>query len=178
VAPSLRTCHGDGASGCKPHDIQYSTPCFVDSSSSKEYLHSHSSNLPIGGAVLVGLAIFLRVPGRSSTFRSLPLKAKIDNMDPLGSILIMGAACCLLLAMQWGGDAKPWNSPDVIGCLVGAAIIGTLFLHWQWRRQERALIIPRVFKQRSIWTGSISVFFLGAQAYAVRRLHFISAQFC
>lgn len=97
-------------------------------------------------------------------------------MDPLGSILIMGSACCLLLALQWGGDGRPWDSSDVIGCLVGAVILAALFLLWQWRRQERALIIPRVFKQRSIWTGSISVFFLGAQAYAVSYLYFLFAQ--
>ncbi|KAH8763620.1 major facilitator superfamily domain-containing protein [Diaporthe sp. PMI_573] len=124
-------------------------------------------NLPIGGVVLAGLAIFLRVPANSSTYRTLPLKTKLDNMDPLGSMLIMGAACCLLLALQWGGDAKLWSSADVIGCLVGAVSIGTLFLCWQWKRQERALIIPRVFKRRSVWTGSMSLFFLGAQAYAV-----------
>lgn len=124
--------------------------------------------------MLVGLAIFLRVPSRSTAFRSLPLKTKLDNMDPLGSMLIMGAACCLLLALQWGGDAKPWNSPDVIGCLVGAVTIGVIFLLWQWKRQERALIIPRVFKQRSVWTGSVALFCLGAQAYAVGQIDSVS----
>ncbi|ROW18055.1 hypothetical protein VPNG_00330 [Cytospora leucostoma] len=123
-------------------------------------------NLPIGGVVLAGLAIFLRVPRRSS-MHSLPLKTKIDNMDPLGSVLIMGSACCLLLALQWAGDTKPWKSSDVIGCLAGGVSISVLFILWQRKRQERALITPRVFKQRSIWTGCTSLFFLGAQAYAV-----------
>lgn len=99
-------------------------------------------------------------------------------MDPLGSILIMGAACCLLLALQWGGDAKPWSSSDVIGCLAGAVSIGALFICWQWKRQERALLTPRIFKKRSIWTGSISLFFLGAQGYAVSHLHSVIPLLC
>lgn len=99
-------------------------------------------------------------------------------MDPIGSMLIMGSACCILLALQWGSDSKPWSSADVIGCLAGGVSIGALFLYWQRKRQEHALIPPRIFKQRSIWTGSISLFFLGAQAYAVGQLHYVFPHPC
>lgn len=131
---------------------------------------SESSNLPIGGLVLIGLTLFLKIPGARNEHRALPLKTKLKNMDLLGALIFVGAACCLLLALQWGGQTKPWKSADVIGCLVGTVVLGVLFLYWQWRRKENALITPRVFMQRSIWTASGVLFFLGAQGYSVSAL--------
>ncbi|OTA91517.1 hypothetical protein M434DRAFT_342951 [Hypoxylon sp. CO27-5] len=122
-------------------------------------------NLPIGAAVLIGLTIFLKIKGAPNKDRKLPFKVKISNTDPFGCLLFIAAVMCLLLALQWGGQTKPWSSSDVIGCLVGAVLIAALFVYMQWRRQDTALIAPRVFGKRSIWTGAMVLFFLGAQTY-------------
>lgn len=160
---------GGGVFGCELHissDIQilvYINPC---------------SNLPIGALVLIGLTIFLRLRGAPNKDRALPFTTKISNMDPLGCLVFVGAACCLLLVLQWGGQTKPWNSPDVIGCLVGSVAIAALFILLQWRRGDRALIPFRVFKKRSIWTGAMVLFFLGAQTYIVSLLSIMFSHPC
>ncbi|KAI7782175.1 hypothetical protein LA080_013719 [Diaporthe eres] len=122
-------------------------------------------NLPVGGLVLLGLTVFLRLKGEQGSDRDLALKAKLQKMDPLGCLLFTAAACCLLLALQWGGQTKPWNSPDVIGCLVGAFSIGSCFTWVQLKRGDNALIPLRVLHKRSVWTGAMVLFFLGAQTY-------------
>jgi hypothetical protein len=88
-------------------------------------------------------------------------------MDPLGCIIFIGSICCFLFALQWGGQTKPWKSATVIGLLVGAVGLAAVFIGIQWRLQERALIAPRVYKKRSIWTGAKVLFFTGAATYLV-----------
>ncbi|KAI1130787.1 MFS general substrate transporter [Nemania abortiva] len=122
-------------------------------------------NLPLGAVVLVGLTIFLKLRGTPNKDRSLPLSTKLNNMDPIGCFTFIGAIVSLLLALQWGGQSKPWSSSDVIGTLVGAIAIGTLFVYLQWRRKDTALIPLRILGKRSIWTGSMVLLFLGAQTY-------------
>lgn len=141
-------------------------------------------NVPIGAAVLVGITLTLRATNvvraddegsdenenkneTSKNPRRLPLKTKLLKMDPLGCVLFLGAVCSLLLALQWGGQTKPWKHPDVAGCLAGAAVLASLFGYWQWKRGDDALIPLRVLKYRSIWTGGIVLFLLGAAAYVV-----------
>ncbi|KAI1821855.1 MFS general substrate transporter [Xylaria intraflava] len=122
-------------------------------------------NLPIGAVVLLGLTIFLKLQKSQNENRALPLKKKLYNMDPLGCLVFIGAVTSLLLAFHWAGQTKPWSSSDVIGCLVGAGLIGILFIYLQWKRGNSALIPLRVFRYRSIWTGSMVLFFLGAITY-------------
>lgn len=95
-------------------------------------------------------------------------------MDPLGCLVFIGAVCCLLLALQWGGQSKPWSSSTVIGLLVGFVALSGLFGYLQWRRQDRALIPLRVLRQRSIFTGAMVLFFLGASTYLVSTSFFKS----
>lgn len=124
-------------------------------------------NLPIGALVLILLSLFLRIKGKENESRKLPFKQKLANTDPVGCFVFIGAVCCLLLALQWGGQSKPWRSSMVIGLLVGFIALGCLFVYLQWRRQDRALISLRVFRKRSIFTGAMVLFFLGASTYLV-----------
>lgn len=124
-------------------------------------------NLPIGAVVLILLSLFLRIKGTENESRKLPFKRKLASMDPVGCFVFIAAICCLLLALQWGGQSKPWRSSTVIGLLVGFVALGCLFVYLQWRRQDRALIPLRVFRKRSIFTGAMVLFFLGASTYLV-----------
>ncbi|KAI1287578.1 MFS general substrate transporter [Xylaria venustula] len=124
-------------------------------------------NVPIGVVVLVALTIFLKVQMTQSEDRALPLRTKLYNMDFLGCLVFIGSVTTLLLALHWAGQTKPWNSSDVIGCLVGAGLLGILFVYLQWKRGSTALIPLRVLKTRSVWTGSMVLFFLGAGTYLI-----------
>jgi hypothetical protein len=88
-------------------------------------------------------------------------------MDPVGCILFIGAVCCLLLALQWGGQTKPWDSPTVIGLLVTSVVLAAIFILVQLKLKEAALIPLDVFSRRSIWTGALALYSLGSMTYLV-----------
>ena len=82
-------------------------------------------------------------------------------MDLTGTILFIGATCCLVLALQWGGQTMPWNTSIIIGLFVGFGILTVLFAFVQYRRGENALTPIRVLRQRSILASSMFLFFIG-----------------
>jgi hypothetical protein len=94
------------------------------------------------------------------------LKEKLLQMDFLGTTLIMGSSLTLLLALQYGGVTHPWNSSAVIGLLVGFGVmVITLIIIEIWQG-ERAMLTPRLMRQRAVWVSSVWGFFF-AGAYFV-----------
>ena len=61
---------------------------------------------------MVFIFLLLKIPDRETT--KLPLKQKLSQLDFWGTSALVPGIVCLLLALQWGGNAKPWNSADVI----------------------------------------------------------------
>lgn len=99
----------------------------------------------------------------------MTLSQKLLMLDPLGCLFIMSAAVCLLLAFQWGGQSKAWNSPTVIGLLVAFPLILGLFALAQRKQGEDAIFPPWLLKQRSILAGCLFSFFLSMPSYIVSR---------
>lgn len=121
--------------------------------------------------VLVLLFLFLKIRGTENENRMLPIMAKLNHTDPLGCLVFIGAVCCFLLALQWGGQFRQWNSSTIIGLLVGSGLLSCVFGYLQWELGERATIPLRVLRQRSILAGSGVLFFLGASTYVVLESH-------
>lgn len=80
----------------------------------------------------------------------VPLREKLLQMDIVGTFTIIAALVCFLLAMQWGGLTKAWNSPDVVGTLVGFFVLTIVFVTIEALLGERALMVPRLLKTRAI----------------------------
>lgn len=40
------------------------------------------------------------------------------RLDWIGTFLSLAMVTMLLLALQWGGNTKPWSDPGVIVCLI------------------------------------------------------------
>jgi len=74
-------------------------------------------------------------------------------MDIPGFLLVTASVVCYLLAMQWGGALKSWGSADVIGTLVGCVVLFFAFLAVEWFQGERALLLPKILKNRAIAHG-------------------------
>ena len=84
------------------------------------------------------------------------------KFDPLGTALILTASVCLLLALQWGGAAYPWDSGRVIAVFVMA---GVTFIAWvvlQYLQGDEATVPPSVVTQRSVAGASLYSVFLSA----------------
>lgn len=68
----------------------------------------------------------------------------------------------LLLAVEWGGTQYSWNSPTIIGLFCGSAAALLLFLVWEHKRGERALLPLSILKQRIVWSSCLQTFFICA----------------
>jgi hypothetical protein len=114
-------------------------------------------NLPIGGASATVILFLFQAPAASK-----PVKAswteRIFQMDPLGTLTIMAAAICYLLALQWGGTTKAWKSSSVVGTLVGFVLFVIMFGVVEWKMGERALLPGSLLGRRAIMVNCIYIF--------------------
>jgi MFS family permease len=83
-------------------------------------------------------------------------------MDPIGVALVMSGIITFILAVEYGGQKKPWNSSTVIGLLVGSALIWIAFVAWEWFNDERAMLPRRLVSKRYVWQPSAFQFFYAA----------------
>jgi MFS family permease len=105
-------------------------------------------NLPVGG-ISTAIIIFIFQTPKQARPQQATLKEKILQMDLPGTFIFMAALVCLILALQWGGASKSWGSADVVGTLVGFAAILAVFIALEIYQDERALLVPRILKQKS-----------------------------
>ncbi|ETS73853.1 hypothetical protein PFICI_14799 [Pestalotiopsis fici W106-1] len=124
-------------------------------------------NVPIGAVVLVLIFFLFHVPegSRDKTFDSMTFTQKLMKMDPLGSLFIISAVVCILLALQWGGQTMPWNSATVIGLLVAFPLFLGLFAFMQWKQGVDATLPLWLLKQRSMVATAIFSFFSAMPSY-------------
>lgn len=78
-------------------------------------------NLPLG---LIALAM------TSNALRYVPVQRRNHSLDWFGAALMMVAAVSLLLALTWGGVRFEWLSWQIIGLMLGSALLWSLF---SWR---------------------------------------------
>ncbi|KAJ4312032.1 hypothetical protein N0V84_010145 [Fusarium piperis] len=115
-------------------------------------------NLPIGGAVLAVLFLFLHVPRVTHTET---FKRQFIRMDPIGTVLFLPGIVCLILALQWGGASDPWSDGRIIALFVVAGVLLLAFVGVQVWRQEDATTPPRIISQRSVACGIVYAMCIG-----------------
>lgn len=108
-------------------------------------------NLPIGGLAAGIILLFYRAPP-PLPFLDAPLKEKVLQMDLGGTLLLLSALVCYVLALQWGGISLPWSDSKVVGTLVGFALLLIVYGIVQWIQKERAAMIGRLFRRNVIIT--------------------------
>ena len=114
-------------------------------------------NLPIGGAAFAIILFSLTAP-RSVQPVKVDLKEKILQMDVPGTLLLIAAIVCLILALGSGGVTKPWSNSSVIGELVGFGLLLICFGLIEWYSGGRALIQGRLLKKRIIYISIVYIF--------------------
>jgi predicted MFS family arabinose efflux permease len=92
-------------------------------------------NLPIGVLALIVIAVVL--PARSAR--------QSHRIDYLGTVLLGGAATCVVLLTSWGGTTYPWASGEIIGLGV-AAVALTVLWWWSARRAAEPVLPLRLFR--------------------------------
>lgn len=123
-------------------------------------------NLPIGGLAAGMIVLFFKAPPQACA-QNVPLREVLLQMDASGIVLLLGAIICFLLAIQWGGTAKVWKSADVVGTLVGFGVLLIAFAINQLWLQEKAMIPPRLLKDRTILFSCLFTFFFSGSFYVL-----------
>lgn len=111
-------------------------------------------NLPLGGVSAAIIILFFQTPPAAKP-ADATLKEKFLQMDPLGTVLIMGAITSFILAMQYGGATKAWDSSEVIGLLVGFVLMTIAFVVLEWHQGERSMLTFRLMRNRNVWVNGV-----------------------
>ena len=100
-------------------------------------------------------------------YAGLSVREKLKGFDFLGAIVIVGAICCILLALQWAGTTYAWRSSQVIGLFIGFFSLTIVFMGIQWKLGEDGTIPPRIMCQRTVLFGCLFLFFMLTSSYIV-----------
>ncbi|KAK0945006.1 hypothetical protein LTR29_003598 [Friedmanniomyces endolithicus] len=107
-------------------------------------------------------------PKRRSDYPRMSLKQILWAIDPIGSLLFIGAATLLLLALDWAGGAYAWSDAQVAAPLgIGFGLL-VLFCLYEWKGRTDGMVAHVFFK------GSPN-FALSCFAFAVEGWIFYSA---
>ncbi|KAF2679050.1 MFS gliotoxin efflux transporter glia [Lentithecium fluviatile CBS 122367] len=123
-------------------------------------------NLPLGGPIVVLLLLFLRVPKH---IKPAPATWKeiIFQLDLPGFTLLLAALVCLTLALQWGGQAKPWKDGSVIATLVLWVVLMIIFFMVEGFQGDRAMVPLKLLKPRMTWTNVLYSFTSNSALYQI-----------
>ncbi|OJJ43509.1 hypothetical protein ASPZODRAFT_74146 [Penicilliopsis zonata CBS 506.65] len=116
-------------------------------------------NLPLGAAVGAFL-LFNTIPEPKPKDPPLQiLRSVIKELDLIGFLLVCPAVVMFLLGLQFGGNEYAWDSPVVIGLIIGGAATFAVFLVWEWRQGDDAMVPLAMLKHRVIWSAAATMFF-------------------
>ena len=106
-------------------------------------------NLPVGSTTFLIILVFFSTPKHAVPANGAA-KRRWYAFDFPGMVLLVGALICFCLALQNGGLTTAWNSNTSIGLLFGFGTMTIAFAIIEWRQGERALLVGRIVKRRSI----------------------------
>ncbi|KAI8625483.1 putative MFS transporter [Xylariaceae sp. FL1651] len=125
-------------------------------------------NLPIGGTTILLLLLCFKTPAHSRVAHTTTKEAPF-LFDVPGMAILIGTLVAILLVLQDGGVTKPWNDQVVIGLIVGFGALSILLGAVEWFQGERAMVVPRIMKRRTIWV--LALFNLTAQGSGFARTY-------
>lgn len=132
---------------------------------------SHSSqlgfyiNLPLG-AFTAFFLLFLSIPEQTRKPNVSVVLSKLHHhLDLVGFLLFAPAILQLLLALQYGVNQYPWNSPRVIGLFCGFAANFAIWIFWNRYKGNDALLPHSMLKLRPVWTSALYQAFMISAVY-------------
>jgi hypothetical protein len=80
----------------------------------------------------------------------------IPDLDLVGFLIFSPASIMFLMALQFGsGETYAWNSATIIGLFVGAGLMGIIFVFWERRMGDRAMLPGSLLKQRIVLVSAL-----------------------
>jgi MFS family permease len=141
-------------------------------------------NLPLGVFCVAFTAYGFHDPVSNSEI-DLPLWEKVKRTNPLGTLLIVPALTCFLMALQLGGSTYGWGNWRIILMFILFGVLLSAFGYLQYRQGEEATLPIRILRKRSILAGLwysaccdgilavtesyISIYFQGVRGYTATK---------
>lgn len=116
----------------------------------------------IGGIILFVLFLIQIPDRRVQSNKDLNRRETLQSLDLPGLALFTPTTVMFLLALEWGGTTYKWNSSIIIGLFCGAAGMLVVFLAWEKKRKDTAMIPLSLLKQRVVWSSCLTYGFIGA----------------
>lgn len=112
-------------------------------------------NLPLGAVTAVLVLFFMRVPKTATLLKRVYIHQQIMSIDVEGTVLFIPGIISLPLALQWGGIKDEWKSGRIIGLFVTSGVLMAGFVAVQIWKQDRAMVPPRIFLNRTVWSAGL-----------------------
>ncbi|USP77299.1 efflux pump protein [Curvularia clavata] len=109
-------------------------------------------NLP-AGSVAAFFLIFINFP---EVIKKEPISLALihkvaPQLDLFGFLLFVPPSIMFILALQFGsGNTFAWDSATVIGCLIGSGVLFVIFIIWEGRMGDRAMIPGYLLRNRIV----------------------------
>lgn len=111
-------------------------------------------NLPVCGLALCMVVLFLKLPTPPGT-----LYEKIQRMDAIGNILIVGSTTSVVIALSWGGVKFAWSSPQVLPALIIGLVGTVVFFVYEATLAKHPMVPFTILKNRTSISGYLQTFF-------------------
>ncbi|PQE04871.1 major Facilitator Superfamily protein [Rutstroemia sp. NJR-2017a BBW] len=122
-------------------------------------------NIPICGAALAAILLFMRVKDGGSTVNN-GQKSKFLQLDYLGNLIFIPSIISVLLGLVMGGIEYPWSSWHVILPLV-LGIIGWIAFHIQQHFSSNPSVPTRLFSNRTSAAAFVLTFLSSVLVQAI-----------
>lgn len=106
-------------------------------------------NLPTGAVTIGTLMLFFHPPQKTTADAQGTALNKMNQLDLIGCGVFVPSIVMAFLALQWGGDQHPWRSATIIGLFVGFTASMVIFVLWELRKGEQAMIPFPLLRGRS-----------------------------
>jgi Fungal trichothecene efflux pump (TRI12) len=88
-------------------------------------------------------------PALGNQYQGMSKWRRWVHLDWIGGILCLGGITSLLLALQWGGTIKPWNSATIVALFCVGAVVLLAFLLFEWHQKWHAILPLSLFARRT-----------------------------
>ncbi|KAH5303795.1 hypothetical protein HBI12_177270 [Parastagonospora nodorum] len=123
-------------------------------------------NLPLGGPIIALVLLFLKMPEHIRPAPATWMEI-LAQLDIPGFATFLASLVCLTLALQWGGQTKPWNDGSVIATFAVWIVLSIAFFAIEWAQGTKALIPFNLAKRRIIWSNALYCFILNATLFLI-----------
>lgn len=110
-------------------------------------------NLPLGGFAFCALFFFFHPPSPIFTWRE-----RFQQIDYIGSFLMVSGIVLSLVALSVGGTELPWNSGGVISMFIIGGLLCISFCVWNFKYSKKQVIPSAIAKSIHVLAPCFQLF--------------------